>query len=65
MIEAELIDMEASKMKELKKKYNDRYTAKHLEKLSVKHVCEICQGKYAVYNKSHHFASKTHMRQVK
>ena len=51
-------------VKDKRKLYNDRYTAKNLEKLSVVHKCESCSGKYSLYNKAHHIQTKKHISSI-
>lgn len=51
-------------VKDKRKLYNDRYTAKHLDKLKLIHKCEMCSGKYSLYNKAHHIQTKKHISSV-
>ena len=58
----DIIDI--NKIKEVRKKYHDSYTLKNRDTLNVKHICSICNGKYSLYNKAHHFLTKKHIKLI-
>ena len=64
MADLDIMIIDVQEVKDKRKLYNDRYTTKHLAKLSSIHNCEICKGKYSLYNKSHHFQTKKHINSV-
>lgn len=47
------------KLKYSSKKYNDKFRAKHAEKLNIKHECE-CGAFYSYYTKSKHLKTQKH-----
>jgi hypothetical protein len=46
---------------EMKVKAKEQY-AREKERLSEKHVCEVCGGTYTTHHKRHHFSTKKHQR---
>ena len=43
-----------------KKNYNKTYYQINREKMTAKHICVDCGGKYSLNSKTHHLASKKH-----
>jgi hypothetical protein len=42
-------------------KYNKTFIEKNKDKITVKHQCPICLGKYTYFNKSKHNKSSKHL----
>ena len=44
------------------KGYNKKFYATNKEKVSEKHICEICKGSYTYFNSSAHKKTKKHLK---
>ena len=49
------------KTKEQIKEYNQNYYKNHKD---IKNICEICKGKFSVFNKNHHENTKKHLKKL-
>ena len=56
--------LEEQKRKELSKKYNDTFRAKHKDKLKQQITCNICNRSYTYYTKSKHAKTKKHIKML-
>jgi hypothetical protein len=48
-----------------KKDYHKKFMEKNKDKINEKKICEICNGHYTYFNKSHHFKSNRHLNAIK
>jgi len=50
--------------KEQRKVYNNTFIEKNKDKVKCQEQCNICNGHYTYYNKSHHMKSKKHLFEI-